>query len=390
MKSKRTLVIILLIILLAFTAAVIYLDISNQSKTLSQQTNGSYEPNEDMSSSTGTVSNSVNTEPESVKVSPRTFGNSQGNIYNGGYFAMQNNYIYFSYVDNKTRKGFNLSKSRPDASTSLTELYNRQASCINIIDQWIYFINSQGAICKVNLAGDNFTIVKTGKFYSLLAFDNQLYFMEKSNIYVMPIDDSNNVSLIASNAISFTISDDGKNLFYLEQSLELTNRSVYQISLKNLQSKLLIKSSEQSTFIGLYTHKNSLFVQGLFFEQIAYIPVEKINIIKIDIPSAAVVDDKYLSINSEMYTQFNVAGGNLLAVTYDNAALSIYKKDLENGSQEKLKFDTNNFEPVNFYAFDSKLYILMRDFINSELWIYDFSTRNLKRNTFYDLYFLIN
>lgn len=78
-----------------------------------------------------------------------THGNSTGNVNNSGLVVQRGDWIY--YVD--TEDDWKLYKMRLDG-TEKCLLNNSSVSCLNVLDGWIYYINSDnGAIYKIRLDG---------------------------------------------------------------------------------------------------------------------------------------------------------------------------------------------------------------------------------------------
>jgi hypothetical protein len=393
MERRKVLVIVISIVLMISAAAAIYLDINKKSKVLTQ-TEAENNEIDDNSPSTSSPSKAVSSQPiatinNNEPSVPNKWGNTQSNIFNGGAFAQNGNDIFFSYHDNKTLKGFNLTTSRLDGTTALREIYNQQVSYINIVGEWIYFINPQGYICKIKQNGESFTIVKTGRFYNLIVYDNNLYYMEMSYINISPLQFPNEVIQIASDAINFTLSDDGKSLFYIKQSLDLVTREIYQITLRDLSAKLFYKSPDNGTIIGMHNYKNHLYVQTLNFELSNNTPNQGIVIIKIDIATSKIINDKYISIDLADNNLCNISGDNMYAVAHLDKQLFIYIKNLENGSLEQIKFETNDLEITNFYVLEDTIFLCLQDYAKSEIWIYNHTNKTFKKSTFDGYYFLI-
>ncbi|WP_243122213.1 DUF5050 domain-containing protein [Clostridium thermarum] len=152
--------------------------------------------------------------------------------------------------------------SQLDAATALREIYNEQVSYINIVGEWVYFINNKGYICKIKQTGENFTIVKSGRFYNLLVYDNNLYFMEDTKIMTVPLQSPNEMRQITSGAYTYTISDDGKSLFYMEQDLDPLKRNFYQVTLTDFSKKLFFNSEDKYSITGMHTYNDYKFKES--------------------------------------------------------------------------------------------------------------------------------
>ncbi|GIM30468.1 hypothetical protein CPJCM30710_31340 [Clostridium polyendosporum] len=86
-------------------------------------------------------------------------GNTPGNIANGGRVARQGEWIYYSNYAEK----LNLFKIKAD-ETDKTRLNNEQSQYINVVDDWIYYVEPDG-IYKIHTDGSNRTKLKDANSY---------------------------------------------------------------------------------------------------------------------------------------------------------------------------------------------------------------------------------
>lgn len=85
------------------------------------------------------------------------FGNTISNLNNGGYLAVQNDWIYFANPsDNMT-----LYKMKLDGSEKQTILKNYiyRISCINVIGNQIYYLANGAWVHKVDIYNENFKVL---------------------------------------------------------------------------------------------------------------------------------------------------------------------------------------------------------------------------------------
>ena len=136
------------------------------------------------------------------------------NILSGGYVTKAGKWIYYK---NFSKNGV-LYKMKEDGSSRI-KLTNNVASYINVVDEWIYYVSSNG-IYKVKVDGTKNTKIRDFKddnkyktntvfndlssykneFYNLYAVGNKLYFID----YTMaPMDDGYKILV--------SIDIDGKN-----------------------------------------------------------------------------------------------------------------------------------------------------------------------------------
>lgn len=104
---------------------------------------------------TGAISNNVK---ESIKYGK--FGNTEGNIINGGYAVKQGDWIYYCKYDSNANypmapNSSSIYKMKSDRSSN-TKLITAYASHLNIKGEWLYYISkSDNKIYKVKTNGKN-------------------------------------------------------------------------------------------------------------------------------------------------------------------------------------------------------------------------------------------
>jgi hypothetical protein len=120
-----------------------------------------------------TSSNASNNTSNNASIN--TIGNTSGNLANGGEAALQGEWIYYS--------NDGLYKIKTDG-TAKTKISSEGATHINVIGDWIYYINGNvGSIYKIKIDG-------TGK--TKLFDDNEYYYMNVIGdwIYYAGVSDS--------------------------------------------------------------------------------------------------------------------------------------------------------------------------------------------------------
>ena len=117
-------------------------------------------------------------------------GNSNSNLFNMGYVANDDQNIYFCAL---TEGNSGIYKADLDGSNK-TLLCNEHGFYINIIDNWIYFVNSiDNKIYRMDKEGGNKLKISDIEATSLLAYKNKLYVIGVyepygCNLFVMNLD----------------------------------------------------------------------------------------------------------------------------------------------------------------------------------------------------------
>jgi hypothetical protein len=137
-------------------------------------------------------------------------GNTSSNLMNGGYLAYQEPWIYFSYPFHPRAGG--LFRAMPDAKTGAKKLKDAQVGYINVVGDWVYFIDfTEAGIYKMTINGtDEIRLTpKNMVAHGLTVKEDWLYFADMSNgptIYKMKLDGSELTRL--AEGIRFSLCDD--------------------------------------------------------------------------------------------------------------------------------------------------------------------------------------
>lgn len=109
-----------------------------------------------------------------VTIKNTVYGNTNGNIVNGGWVAQNDGWIYYK----NSGDNYYLYKMQPDGSQK-TLITKSTPSCINVVDGWIYFINTDDndSIYKVTTSGKNKTKLLSSTAKNLIVSGNWLYFI---------------------------------------------------------------------------------------------------------------------------------------------------------------------------------------------------------------------
>lgn len=235
-------IIVLCIVAVVFAGALAgcspQTDTDGQSPVATSTANGSAEP---------TASD------EPVDESAR--GNTVGNLINRGLVAQQDDWIYYSNeVDsedypeawghlNQSGKSFpvpGLSKSRLDGSEKTYITYVPNAVFINVIDEWIYYIDGgirvarvaeelwQGYIYKIRTDGTEKTQLTDDTCWYMSVIGNWIYYANVTNggrIYKMRTDGTENTPLNDDESACLNVVDGW--IYYANQS---DGGKIYKVS----------------------------------------------------------------------------------------------------------------------------------------------------------------
>jgi len=136
---------------------------------------------------------------------PEMYGNTAGNIQNGGYYAEKDGWIYFSnYVD-----GGSLYKMRTD-DTEQTKLSEDKIKYINVVGEWIYFSNESdgGSLYKIKTDGTDKTLLDIGKASFINVVDNWIYWCRDDGIVKMCTDGTERIELNSTKAKNMNVIGD--------------------------------------------------------------------------------------------------------------------------------------------------------------------------------------
>ena len=129
------------------------------------------------------------------------FGNTAGNLHNGGFVAIEEEWIYYS-----TASG--LYKIHNNGSTPEL-LLDQQVTYINVGNGWIY-CNQNGSLVKMRANGTSVTTL-ANNVMDIVLYGNYLYFVDSESLYLyqMRVDGSDKVLLISECMHNLCITEDG-------------------------------------------------------------------------------------------------------------------------------------------------------------------------------------
>lgn len=138
------------------------------------------------------------------------YGNTQGNISNFGFVTQQGDWIYYN---NNT-----LYKMKTDG-TSKTEISKDVATFINVVGEWVYYIeylSGTNNMYKVKTDGTKRTKLSDDASYYMVVVRDWIYYMnatDEGNLYKMKTDGTSNTKL--SNEVALEINVSGGWVYYI-------------------------------------------------------------------------------------------------------------------------------------------------------------------------------
>ena len=167
-------------------------------------------------------------------------GNSNSNSVNGGWVAMENEWIYFCL-------GNNLYKSREDGSEKIRILVSKSSvGDLNIIDEWIYFSDYQLGLCRVQTDGLGYQVLTEEKgITNVFVLNEWIYYYndEDRTIFKMKNDGTDKTKIYeydGNTYINFySINIDEDWVYYAESDYDNVH-AISKVSLQDGDAKELV------------------------------------------------------------------------------------------------------------------------------------------------------
>ena len=151
-----------------------------------------------VNSGKSSASSSLSVSQNPVDSSPETIGNTANNLVNYGVATMQGDWIYYINTN-----GTKIRKMRADGTEKSDVLSVTGAQSLNVIGEWVYFINGSDNLrpYKVKTDGTGLTKLCDDSAEELIATKDWIYYNDISNAKIrrMKTDGSSN-TIIADNA----------------------------------------------------------------------------------------------------------------------------------------------------------------------------------------------
>lgn len=280
-----------------------------------------------------------------VGTTPNTEGNTSGNLSNGGYFAKQGKWIYFT-LPTVNYKQYPIYRSMADGQTGLKAITKEgNYRCFNAIGDWLYYIGDAGGpyIYRTKTDGSLTEMVVKYPVFNMFIKGNFIYYSSPDGLYKLKLDSSkeDRGTLIAKGSFY--------NYFYIFDNLIYT--PIYEpnmVTPANDKGQIANK--------GLYTMK----LDGSNFKKLTS---ERIYRFIIYNDYIFYVGDYYfyrMNLNGSNKIQlfsysvfnFNIYNNNIYYEGYGENQNNIYKSDL-NGKRIVKLTNNNNNPTLNFSGTDS-------------------------------------
>ena len=165
----------------------------------------------------GTASSVDNTNQRADELN--TLGNTAGNLTNGGYAAVQGEWAYYSFPYDSLSGLFRM---KPDG-TDKQKLSNDKAYSINVVGDWIYYINADdNQIYAIGTDGDGKRSVCQDRTYNFSVVGDDIYYTNANYhyseyvglpVYTIRTDGTDQKELCSDKVISMNVSSD--RIYYI-------------------------------------------------------------------------------------------------------------------------------------------------------------------------------
>lgn len=410
MKKKKTLMIIAISILLASIPVLVYVITLNKDNGKTNKTVKREKIEKKENPSPGAKSNKAD-KPDSKKDEiptianievnqPGKWGNNPGNILNGGSFALQDNYLYFSNAEilqiDSTISSVPICRSKEDGITALTKLQsNNYPHDLNLAGQWIYFVVApDGDLCRIKLNGSELEIIDSGNIKNLIIFDNVLYYLLNDNLFKRSLNNLQEKQLLVENVSYFTFSQDGKTIFYCPLANNflgvlsgIASNEIYSIDTKGENNRHIFTDDRETNIESFFVYKNYIYFTPTKWDSSTYSPEFSSYIVRLDYTSSDPKAEQFIYISEDrssisLYENYLYYGIN----NYKENSLTLYRRNLDDDSVESLTI--NNFTTLctRIQSFGDKVYFITLDKIDLKnttscsLYCLDFHKKSILRN----------
>jgi len=269
-------------------------------------------------------------------------GNLQGNLINYGLISQQDKRLYFAYDG--------LYMSFTDMATGWKRISEDVTTNINVIGEWIYYIDGKAELCKIKTDGSGKTVLMDKAVIFFIVRDDNIYYTSgvKINLYKMKTDGSKNVKLVDGNCRVFNL--EGDWIFYTDR-IDTTNiNTLWKIKTDGTSKEKIIESCNTPVISGqwifyldyynnLYkakfdgTSKTKVSDSDIFTFNVEgnYIYYLERNIVKNNRSLYKIKVDgtekmKIEEINNEKKLYINITSENIIVGSLDGKSVYKYKK----------------------------------------------------------------
>lgn len=388
MKIKKPLLLLVpgIIIIAAFT---IFFTISQFNKSEKDTASSVKEHNasaENTPLPSGSPSGTSSSKPESTITNisanyTNKWGNTPSNILNGGYFASSGDYLYFDSPFNDSSLFPGMVRSMKDGITGLVRLPVGKAHSINVLGDWIYFIDSNMNLCKTRINGKDFTRIQSGPVTSAIVYDDSIYYICNDTLMKMPLMGSTGV-ILKQGVVFFTLSESGQDIIYIDSISAEDKFVLHKMTLSNTNDIKTFQIPMKNFCNLFFSYKNYIYLP--YYSEVSQssstTSTPTLKILRLNTSS-----------NNENLENFAELKSDVLSINFDDKymyntsvsgnVLEIVRTDLENKSKQSFIPSLQSAGTIHFCnIINDTAYFWSNINKNTELYNYDLNTKVLKMN----------
>ena len=310
------------------------------------------------------------------------WGNTPGNILNGGYFASSGDYLYFDspFPDKTLFPG--LIRSMKDGITGIVKLPTEKAKSINVSGEWIYFVDSNDNLCKIKINGKDYTKIENRIVTSPIVYDNSIYYIYNNSLMKRSLNDNSPAVLLKESVSAFILSENGQSIIYIASIYTKDSFYLHKMSISNTNDDKSFLIPAKNFSGAFFSYKNYIFL--------SYFSSQSQNSSSIGAPTMKVYRLDTSSNNDKLEEYIDRIDGSLSISMNDKYMyctslagnkLEIVKIDVENKAKQSFIPTLQANEVLLFSGIlDDTAYYWSLTNNNVELWLYDMTAKTLKKN----------
>ncbi|OPJ61313.1 DUF5050 domain-containing protein [Clostridium oryzae] len=381
---KKLLIVAAILMCIGISSFIIYIISSNSSVKNNKISSVNIKAKLSKKSTPASLTSFQNTLINSSSV----VGNTPSNLSKGGLLASDKGYCFtnFSPFFSNKNNVSSIYRSFNDGITSSFKIVPSKDNALylylNLHNEWLYFLNYNSNIYKCKTNGNNLEMCLQGSYKAFIIARNYIFYLKSDgSFYRADLDTLDSKQLIDNKVQYFTISEDGKKLFYTKS--DYSKIRLYKAAA--LSSKLSVKeyySVTAENMISYIYHKNYIY----------FFPAE-----------ASAIHIPHIKSNKILYRLKTSGSHNKIEEFYKNKNgiydLNIWKSKLYFSDSHHIKYinlhtsrlSSLNMPPVsNFYIAHNKLFgfVISYDYSietngrnTSSMYIYDLKENKCKLNT---------
>lgn len=251
------------------------------------------------SRSTATSSSTSSTQPTGTNI----YGNTPGNIINGGFAAQQGNWIYYQ----NTVNGTVLYKVMGNGKGGML-LCNTVPNNINVVGDWVYFSDpSKGGIYKVTTDGSGLSLISDSKVTptSMIVVGDWIYYNDEGNnnfLYKMKTDGTGKTQL--TSVIANCINVDGDWIYFENDN---DHQTIYKIKTDGSDlTKVCSDSTEDMVVSNDWIYYNTIWTSSDSMYKIETDGTSRTRLLTKDVYQINVVGDSIYYLSGDSVDNLNL------------------------------------------------------------------------------------